>query len=597
MTKGMGLARLRWLVAAASLMAVAAAPATAQETTATILGVVTDDTGAMLPGVSIVAKHVPTGRTYEFVSTSTGAYAAVSLPVGAYEVTFSLQGFQPLTMTGITLAVNDRIEINGRLKVGGVAESVQVTAERQLVQPTPALQSLVDSKQVEELPLNNRNFAQLAILAPGVSSDMEDEVGVGLTSRMNLSVNGARRNALNWLVDGVSNVDVGSNITLLSTPTLESIQEFKIITSSYAAEWPRSGGGIVNVVTKSGTSRFGGSGYYFGRDDSLNANSFTRKMSSDPLISGTPPALDYKNFGYTIGGPIPVAKDKLFFFWSQEWRDITRAPASLIATVPDPVWLTDPTSPNYVAPANRDPNAVRLLEAWPAPNVPGRNQYQVNSPNINDTRQEVIRVDYDMTPNWRLTGRYTHDLSKTRELGGLFLGIAVPDVATTDTEVPGHIFSVGLKTILKGNALNELTFQRSGNVITTSNPEGTRGMRSDYGIVIPELFPENNSNRIPSIAISGLSSIASSQLYTIEYINYTVTDNFSLLRGNHAYKAGVLLTFEQKNENAANVTQGSFSFATNGGRTAFQNFLTGNADGLCVSCSYTEAERDVTNCW
>lgn len=595
MTNGLRVGRFRWLAAAALLMAVAATPAFAQETTATILGVVTDDTGAMLPGATIIAKHVPTGRTYEFVSTSTGAYAAVSLPVGAYEVTFSLQGFQPLTMTGITLAVNDRIEINGRLKVGGVAETVQVTAERQLIQPTPAVQTLVDSKQVEELPLNNRNFAQLAILAPGVSSDLADEVGVGLTSTMSISVNGARRNALNWLVDGVSNVDVGSNITLLSTPTLESIQEFKIITSSYAAEWPRSGGGIVNVVTKSGTSKFSGSGYYFGRDDSLNANSFTRKMSSDPLVSGAPPALDYKNFGYTIGGPIPVAKDKLFFFWSQEWRDITRAPASLIATVPDPVWLTDPANANYVAPADRDPNAVKLLEAWPAPNVPGRNQYQVSSPNINDTRQEVIRVDYDMTSNWRLTGRYTHDLSKTRELGGLFQGFLVPNVATTDTSVPGHIFSIGVKTILKGNALNELQFQRSGNVITTENPEGTRGMRSDYGINIPELFPENNSNRIPTIGIAGLSSIGSAQLIAIEYINYTVTDNFSWLKGNHALKAGFLMTFEQKNENAANVTQGNFSFTNNGGRTAFQNFMRGNADGLCVSCSYTEAERDVTN--
>jgi hypothetical protein len=116
----------------------------------------------------------------------------------------------------------------------------------------------VGSKQVTELPLNNRNFVQLATLAPGVSNDLSDEVGVGLASTVSLSINGARRNAVNWLVDGVSNVDVGSNITLLSTPTIDSIEEFKIITSSYAAEWPRSGGGIVNVVTKSGSNKFAG---------------------------------------------------------------------------------------------------------------------------------------------------------------------------------------------------------------------------------------------------------------------------------------------------------------------------------------------------
>jgi hypothetical protein len=569
------------------------APAFAQQTTATLVGTITDESGAIVPGVTIVAKHLNTGRTFEAVSTSTGVYTLQLLPVGDYEVAFTLAGFQTSTVKGISLHVNDRIEVNGKLTVGGLAEVVEVTAAQQFVQPTPALQNLIDSRQVQELPLNNRNFVQLATLAPGVSSDLPDEVGIGLTSTVSISVNGSRRNAVNWLVDGVSNVDVGSNITLLSTPTLESIEEFKIITNGYAAEWPRSGGGVVNVVTKSGASRFSGAAYYFMRDDSLNANSWIRNKSNDPTVRGVPPKLDYKNFGYTIGGP--VVPGKLFFFWSEEWRRITRAPASLTATVPDPVWLTDPTNANYVAPALRDPNAVKLLTAYPAPNVPGKNQYLVSSPNINNTRQEVIRLDYDLTPKWRLAGRYTHDLSETQELGGLFYGIAIPNVATTMTKVPGQVFSVQLKTIVTNNALNEFSYQKSGNVISTSNPEGTKGMRSDYGLSIPEIWAENLTNRIPSIAISGLSSFGSMQLYNIEYINHTVTDNFSWQRGNHAFKAGGLMTFEQKNENAANVTQGSFGFVAGGGRTAFQNFMLGNADGLCTSCSYTEAERDVTN--
>ena len=139
-----------------------------------------------------------------------------------------------------------------------MSETVEVAATSQFIQPTPAVQNLMGARQVQELPLNNRNFVQLATLVPGVSSDLSDEVGVGLASTVSISVNGARRNAVNWLVDGVSNVDVGSNITLLSTPTLESIQEFKIITSSYAAEYGRSGGGVVNIVTKGGTQKFSG---------------------------------------------------------------------------------------------------------------------------------------------------------------------------------------------------------------------------------------------------------------------------------------------------------------------------------------------------
>ena len=261
-----------------------------------------------------------TGRTFESVRSAEGGYLVTLLPIGQYEMTFSLSGFQSRVVRGVTLAVNDRVQIDTTLSAGGVSEVVEVTG-RVLPQATTAVQNLIDSRQVQELPINNRNFAKLAELAPGVSSDLADEVGVGLASVMSLSVNGARRNGVNWLVDGVMNVDVGSNITLLSTPTLESIEQFKIITSSYAAEWPRSGGGIINVVTKSGTSRFSGSGYEFFRNDSLNSNSYFRKQSTDPAIRDNAPELKYNNFGYTIGGP--VVASKMFFFWSQEFRRIT----------------------------------------------------------------------------------------------------------------------------------------------------------------------------------------------------------------------------------------------------------------------------------
>ncbi len=297
--------------------------ASSQETTATVIGTVTDQSGAVLPGVVVSLRHLATGRTFESVSSAEGGYLVTLLPIGQYEMTFSLSGFQSRVVRGVTLAVNDRVQIDTTLSAGGVSEVVEVTG-RVLPQATTAVQNLIDSRQVQELPINNRNFAKLAELAPGVSSDLADEVGVGLTSNMSISVNGARRNAVNWLVDGVMNVDVGSNITLLSTPTLESIEQFKIITSSYAAEWPRSGGGIINVVTKSGTSRFSGSGYEFFRNDSLNENSYFRKQSTDAAIRDRAPELKYNNFGFTIGGP--VLPQKMFFFYSQEFRRITRAP-------------------------------------------------------------------------------------------------------------------------------------------------------------------------------------------------------------------------------------------------------------------------------
>jgi len=238
-------------------VAALSAAAAAQETTGTITGIATDQTGGALPGVAVTVKNTDTGIARTIVTNEAGFYTASLLPIGQYEVTFELQGFQSVTLRNVVLHVNDRLQLDARLAVGGVAESVDVAAGSTLVQPIAALQSTMTSTQVKELPLNNRNFVQLATLAPGVSSDLSDEVGVGLTSTVSISINGARRNAVNWLVDGVSDVDVGSNITLLSTPSLESIEEFKIITNGYQAEWPRSGGGIVNVVTKSGSSAAG----------------------------------------------------------------------------------------------------------------------------------------------------------------------------------------------------------------------------------------------------------------------------------------------------------------------------------------------------
>ena len=567
--------------------------ASAQETTGTMTGVTSDQTGAVLPGVSVTIKNTNTSTSRTVVTNETGVYTAPLLPVGAYEVTFELSGFQPVTLKSIELHVNDRLKLDARLTVGGVAESVDVTAGRALVQPIAALQSTMTSTQVKELPLNNRNFVQLATLAPGVSSDLTDEVGVGLTSTVSISINGGRRNAVNWLVDGVSDVDVGSNITLLSTPSLESIEEFKIITNGYQAEWPRSGGGIVNVVTKSGSSRFAGSAYEFLRTDKLNANSFFRNLNADPAISGAPPKLKYNNFGATVGGP--AIPGKMFFFFSEELRRITRAPTALNSNTYDPAWLTDATSANYVPPALRDPNAVRLLSLLPAPNVTGRLQFLSTQPTIQNTRQEVGRLDYDLNPNWRLTGRYTHDNSFTEEPGGLFLNLAVPNVATTDTNVPGQVASGILRSTHGGSKLNELQFQFSSNKIADTNQSSDRNLRSALGLSISEVFPGNDLGVMPLVAITGISTIGANQLFNIQYKNYTVSDNFTWQRGTHGVKIGGLMTFEQKNENASNVTQGSFAFGQGGGRTAFYNFLSGNADGLCGNgCSYSEAQNDVT---
>jgi hypothetical protein len=580
-------------VVAALLVAMFASPplTSAQEITGTILGNVKDESGAALPGVVVTARQTETSLTREAITAGEGGYMLSYLPIGTYEVTFALPGFKTHTARAVELHVNDRLQVDATLSVGQVTEVVEVVGQSSLVQSTSAVQNLMGPTQIEELPLNNRNFVQLATLVPGVNSSLPDEVGIGLANVVSVSIAGNRRNSVNWLVDGASNVDTGSNITLLSTPTLESIEEFRIITSGYQAEWPRSGGGIVNVVTKSGTNMFRGSAYEFYRDESLNSNSFFRKQSSDPLIRDNPVPLDYHNFGYTFAGPF--VREKMFFFWSQEWRDIKK-PSDTSALVPDPRWLTDPTNANYVAPADRDPNAVALLSAWPAPNT-GANSFLHSLPNQQATRQEVIRVDWQANARSRVTGRYTHDLSETTEVGGLFFNTAVPNVATTLTDVPGQIFVGQLTSTIGSSMLNEASVQYSSNAIASEYGDNARNQRSDYGLTISELFPENRNGLIPFVQFPGvLSAIGANQLFDNNFRNVTITDNLSIQRTTHTYKMGMVLAFEQKNEISGSGTQGSFNWRAGGGFTAFQNFLRGNRDGACgANCDYTEPGIEV----
>ena len=566
------------------LLVVLATPGYSQETTGTILGALVDQTGGVLTSVKVQITSVDTGQTREVVTNHVGQYTA-SLPVGNYEISFLLPNFQPFTARGISLHVNDRLQVNGKLMVGAV-ETMTVTAER-LVQPTSAVQNLIKPVAVREMPLLTRTFVQLVTLVPGISSDLREEACFCDQGNLNISINGARRSAVNWLLDGASNVNTFNNFTLVTTPSLEAIQEINVITSSYAAEWARNGGGVVNAVTKSGTSRFAGSAYHFLRNDGLNANTFFRNMNTRPQINvSEPPRLRYNNFGYTLGGPALPSRKKLFFFFSEEWRRSTRDTRSSEATVPDPAWLTDPASPNYVPPEARDPNAVKLLTFWPAPNVPGTNSYQTTITNKLDTRQEFARADYNMNANWSLTGRYLYDRVDSRG-----------EYITTPDRTAGHRFVVGHLAVAEtrragGRFLLEVSYQLSDHELSRKDPLHTR---SDLGIL--EAFPENAANLIPNVNVPGLIPISGSQPRPRDYLNHTFSSALTLQYGTHTLKTGGLVALEHINSNLfPETTQGSFGFQSGGGFTAFQNFLRGNRGGECGErCSYFETDIDVLN--
>ena len=319
-----------------------------EESSATITGQVTDSTGAVVANANVVVRNESTGQERTVQTNNEGLYNIFPLSPGTYTVSVEQAGFKK-SVTTTTLNARDRRPVDVVLEVGDTSVVVTVTDEPPLIQESATGQALVSGNQVTELPLNNRNFIRLVETVPGVSSDLSDEAGFGLTSLANVSINGLRRNAVNYLVDGVNNTDVGSNITLLSAPTVDSIGEVKILTSNYTAEIGRSGGGSVIITTRGGGNKFSGTIYDFNRNDRFSANSFFNNRlgrRADGSEVAPVPKLRYNNFGGVFSGPVffpnvgdggPAlynGKNKTFFFVSYEGRRVTRGVTDTIITVP-----------------------------------------------------------------------------------------------------------------------------------------------------------------------------------------------------------------------------------------------------------------------
>jgi hypothetical protein len=304
-----------------ALILCAAFTTRAQNITASVRGTVTDAQGAALAGADVTITNADTGYQRSQKTAPDGSYGFPSLPIGRYTLSVTKEGFKAFEVKDVVLHVDDSLTQDAQLTVGAKTETIEVVASTTQVELTNAdLSGTISGRQITELPLNGRSFAQLMTLVPGVAQDNGFAYNQkGLTGGADLSISGGASNANTFLVDGANNVDVGSGRTLLVYPSIDSIEEFKVERNSYGAQFGGNSGGQVTLVTKSGTNEFHGSAYYFGRNDVLNANN-TNLKANNP---GAPtPKLRRNDFGYTVGGP--VKKDKIFFFWSQEWnRQIT----------------------------------------------------------------------------------------------------------------------------------------------------------------------------------------------------------------------------------------------------------------------------------
>jgi len=601
-------------VAALLLSVMCAMPAAAQEITGTITGTVTDQSGAAVPGLTVTVRNMGTNATQTVVTDESGVYVATLLPVGRYEVALELPGFKRFVRSNLELSVNDRLGVNIVLQPGDVSETVTVTATTPLVKTESSdVSTLITAKQVEQMPLNGRNVIQLVAMQPGVSSTLPSTLTVGLGNLTNVFVNGNRASQNNWMVDGADNNDAGSNLALINYVNVDTVQEVNILRSNYSAEFGRNAGGQVNVVTKSGSNEFHGSIFEFLRDDKFDASNFfgTLDLDNDGKRDANP--LDYHNFGGTVGGPL--MRDRLFFFFGEEFRkietmrgtgiNITRTPTDAqrngnfagLPTIIDP--LTGQPFPGNVIPADRiDPVARALAQNFPAPNgdFGGSRNFSAETLSKRDFRQEFIRVDYRLSDANSIYGRFINDSIPTTEPFGEVFGTnfsAFPGIAATETNNPGRSFVGNWTTVLSSGMLNEVAYNYSRGAIQTE-VIGT-GLRPAN---TPKVFTGQPGDAfMPSLIFNtgGYGNIDFFGPYDNTYGSHRLKDTFTWLRGSHALRFGTLLSWEFKNENNAQDTNGAFTFpgTSNAAFTstgdAFADFLLGRA------LSYQEPNVDITS--
>ena len=576
----------------------------AQSSTAgNITGTVRDPQGAAVANAEITILEEKTGATRTAKTNEDGFYSIPGVPPGVYTISTAPSGFKKTVANGVALHVSENLTVNLDLQVGQVSEIVTVTSEAAPVElRSGEVSSLISEKQVTELPLNGRNYAQLALMVPGVSPVTQAGAGgafatrgTGLNSGVDMSVNGNQSNANLWTVDGVNNMDVGSNRTLLVFPSVDAIQEFRVERNSFSAEFGQAQGAVINLITKGGSNEFHGSLFEFFRNDSLNANSFFLNRAGEPKAE-----LEYNNFGGNFSGPI--VKNRVFFFWSEEWRrenrgqvvsanvptalekqgiftgaltdDLPRDPATCrVEPNPPPQPGTrivcDPFPGNIIPTSRLSPGGLAFVKLYPDPNTTGSPNWTISQLQPIHTRQDLLRGDVVLTDKMNLMVRYINEYWTHDGASGNFWGDAPYPTLSSDWSQPSHSFAVKLTNTLSDRAVNEFQFSIAGNdIIITTNPE-TQALQDEIASKIPSVFPhgdEQIGGQIPSLfwGAGGYAQIWHQAPWANREDLYIWKDDFSLVFGNHDLKVGGLFSHNFKDEPGSGAAGGNQQMAIQG---------------------------------
>src|SRR5829696_6907256 len=399
--------------------ALLAIPAAAQFDRSQLSGRVKDSQGGLVPGATVVATNQQTQINSTAVTDAEGFYTFTNLAPGKYTVATELQGFKKSVRPDVQLDAAAAVTIDVTLETGALTESVTVTAESPLLQTDTSLRKTIESKDIEQLSFSGRNPIGVVGLKPGVVGGSFNNYNFSDLGNGGFSINGSRTDENNITVDGATAIRTRSNGAIVGIQNVDAIQEVQVLTGDYMPEYGRVSGGQVRMVTKSGGNRFSGSGSFFYRDDKLQANTWSRNKSPIASDNSGPAPFDYKQYAYSIGGPL--MKDKLYFFAAQEWVNYL-AGATNFVTVPteamrkgdfselltggnpffsaaqvirDPA-TGQPFQGNIIPTGRLSPNGLAMLNAYPLPTPgfrSGNSNAIVNSENPQDQRKDNIRFD------------------------------------------------------------------------------------------------------------------------------------------------------------------------------------------------------------
>lgn len=587
-------------------------------TVGSISGTVRDPQGNAVPKAEVTAKDETTGLERTATADDSGVYTFAGLPPGRYTISTSPQGFKKTVNSAVELHIGDKLNLDLQLEVGNVNEVVTVTGEAQAVETRSSdVSSLVTSKQVTELPLNGRNYAQLVTLVPGISPVTQAGAGgafgtggTGLDSHVDMSVNGNGSNTNLWTVDGVNNMDVGSNATLLVFPSIDSIQEFRVERNSFSAEYGQAQGAVINLITKGGGNEFHGTLFEFFRNDVLNANDFFNNRAGQPK-----PTLRYNNFGFNLNGPMILprfgeggkstwnGKNRAFFFWNEEWRREIRGlvpplqfrvptaqervgdfsgsltdalPHRLGAgecTTPGPNPSDPDCFPGNRIPANQlSPAGLAILKFFPLPNTGfsnGINYVQSPIEPVN-TRQDTLRGDINLTSKMNLMVRYINETWVHGNAAGNFWGDTGFPTISSDWTQPSHSFAIKLATTLSSTSVNDFQFSAAGNEILVTTNEAGQSLNAEIASVFPTVFPKPAGVGLPTFwGADGYPALWHQAPWQNSEDLFIWKDDFTKVAGSHDIKIGGLVSHNKKVEQA----NGANSFAQFCGT----NTHTGNA--------------------